>query len=124
MLELSHKKLEVYKVSLNLVNEVYELTKLFPKEETYVLVSQLKRAAISTSSNIAEGAARRSKKEKQRFYEVARSSVVEVDTQFEIALLRKYIGMKQCLKLSEYLTSAFRMLSKMIDNLNQNPTRY
>lgn len=124
MLELSHKKLEVYKVSLNLVNEVYELTKLFPKEEIYVLVSQLKRAAISTSSNIAEGAARRSKKEKQRFYEVARSSVVEVDTQFEIALLRKYIGMEQCLKLSEYLTSAFRMLSKMIDNLNQNPTSY
>ena len=82
MLELSHKKLEVYKVSLNLVNEVYELTKLFPKEEIYVLVSQLKRSAISTSSNIAEGAARRSKKEKQRFYEVARSSVVEVDTQF------------------------------------------
>jgi four helix bundle protein len=118
MLELSHKNLEVYKVSLNLVNEVYELTKLFPKEEFYVLVSQLKRAAISTSSNIAEGAARRSKKEKQRFYEVARSSVVEVDTQFEIALLRKFIGTEECLKLSEYLISAFRMLSKMIDNLN------
>ena len=84
MLILSHKTLEVYNISLNLLKEIYKTTKGFPKEEQYLLISQVRRAAISVCSNIAEGAARISKKEKKRFYEVARSSVVEIDTQFEI----------------------------------------
>src|SRR6476646_4730638 len=80
MLNLSHKQLDVYQISLKLVKEVYNATKQFPKEEQYVLTSQLRRAAISVSSNIAEGAARRSKREKRRFYEISRSSLVEIDT--------------------------------------------
>ena len=65
MLNLSHKNLEVYKMSLKLIEEVYKATKSFPKEELYVLVSQIRRAAISVCSNIAEGASRISKKEKK-----------------------------------------------------------
>jgi four helix bundle protein len=61
MLNLSHKKLDVYLISLKLVKDVYVITAKFPKEEQYVLVSQLRRAAISVCSNIAEGSARRSK---------------------------------------------------------------
>ncbi len=117
MLNLSHKNLDVYKISLQLVKEVYGLTKSYPKEEQYVLVSQLRRAAISVCSNLAEGAARRSAKEKIRFYEVSRSSLVEVDTQFEISLILEYLKKGQIGELEKYLESTFRMISKMITNL-------
>ncbi|MCS3800576.1 four helix bundle protein [Niastella sp. OAS944] len=55
MLNLSHKSLDVYQIALKLVNDVYGVTQRFPKEEQYVIVSQLRRAAISVCSNIAEG---------------------------------------------------------------------
>jgi four helix bundle protein len=122
MLNLSHKNLDVYKLSLKLLEEVYKATKLFPKEEIYVLVAQLRRAAISVCSNLAEGAARISKAEKKRFYEISRSSLVEIDTQFEIALLQQFVKKEQIAVLEKYLESVFRMLSKMIDNLRLNPT--
>jgi len=74
MLALSHKKLDVYLLSLKLVKEIYKVTGLFPQEEKFGLISQLRRAAVSVCSNIAEGAARRSKLEKKRFYEISGSS--------------------------------------------------
>ena len=122
MLNLSHKNLEVYKMSLNLIEEVYKATKSFPKEELYVLVSQIRRAAISVCSNIAEGVSRISKKEKKRFYEISRSSLVEMDTQFEIAIILNYYKNGQMKELEQYLESTFRMLSKMISNLSLPPT--
>lgn len=118
MLNLAHKKLEVYKISLQLIKEVYRLTKLFPKDEHFVLVSQLRRAVISVSSNIAEGSARSSKQERRRFYEIARSSLVEVDTQFEAALILNYIAEKDIIELEGLAESGFRMLSRMISNLD------
>ena len=117
MLDLSHKKLEVYKISLLMVKEIYRLTKFFPKEEQFVLVSQLRRAAVSVCSNLAEGAARKSSKEKKRFYEISRSSLVEIDTQIEISLLQDYLKEETIKTLNEYIESIFRMLSKMITNL-------
>jgi four helix bundle protein len=85
----------------------------------------LRRAAISVCSNIAEGAARRSKQEKKRFYEIARSSAVQIDTQLEAALLPEYRRKDQPNELEQYLESAFRMLSKMIENFdNQPPTSH
>ena len=105
MLNLSHKNLEVYKMSLKLIEEVYKATKSFPKEELYVLVSQIRRAAISICSNIAEGASRISKKEKKRFYEISRSSLVEMDTQFEIAIILNYYKNGQMKELEQYLES-------------------
>jgi len=59
--------LDVYQIALKMLNEVYSLTKQLPKEEQYVIIPQLRRAAISVCSNIAEGAARRSKSEKKDF---------------------------------------------------------
>ena len=119
MLNLSHKQLDVYKTSLKLVKEVYNATKQFPKEEQYVLTSQMRRAAISVSSNIAEGAARKSKLEKRRFYEISRSSLVEIDTQFEIAIILEYYEKEKLAELEQFSESTFRMLSKMIENLSE-----
>jgi four helix bundle protein len=124
MLNLSHKKLDVYQISLNSVKEVYKATRQFPKEEQFVLISQIRRAAISVACNIAEGASRISKGEKKRFYEISRSSAVEMDTQFEIAIILEYYKKGQMAELEQYLESTFRMLSKMIDNLDSNPTRH
>lgn len=117
MLKLAHKDLEVYQIALNLVKEVYRATKSFPKEEQFVLVSQLRRAVISVCSNLAEGSARYSKVEKKRFYEISRSSLVEVDTQIEISLVLEYLQKQEINKLENYLESVFKMLSKMISNL-------
>ena len=124
MLNLSHKKLDVYQISMKLIKEVYLTTSHFPKEEQYVLVSQIRRAAVSVCSNIAEGASRLSKPEKKRFYEISRSSLVEMDTQFEIAVILEYYKQGQAKELEQYLESTFRMLSKMINNLKLNPTNH
>jgi four helix bundle protein len=118
MLNLAHKKLEVYSISLKLVTEVYRLTKSFPKEEQYVLVTQLRRAVISICSNIAEGSSRSSKLEKKRFYEIARSSLVEIDTQLEASLLLNHLEKDRLNECEGYIESVFRMLSKMITNLS------
>lgn len=117
MLTLAHKNLEVYRLALVLVREVYQLTRRFPKEEQYTLTTQLRRAAISVCSNLAEGSARFSRSEKKRFYEIARSSLVEIDTQMEISLLLTYIDKEAVIQLESYMESVFRMLSKMIYNL-------
>ncbi len=118
VLVLSHKDLNVYKISFLLLNEIYKIAKLFPNEEKYGLCTQIKRAAVSVCSNIAEGAAMFSKKEKRKFYRIARGSVVEIDTQIEIALQQQFINNIQIVELSKYLESVFSILSKMISNLS------
>jgi four helix bundle protein len=117
MLDLSHKKLDVYMLAMELTKDIYQLTKFLPKDEQYVLVNQLRRASVSVCSNIAEGASRRSKTEKLRFYEISRSSLVEIDTQLEIVLILKYFEKDQLIDLERKLKSVFNMLSKMITNL-------
>ena len=85
MLELSHKKLDVWKKSIELVSEVYKLTSNFPSQEQIGLTSQIRRTAISIPSNISEGKACSSKAETLRFLDIPRASLVELDTQIEIA---------------------------------------
>jgi|SRR5215813_7160760 len=106
---------------MNFMQEVYKATAAFSREEQYRLVSQIRRAAISVCSNIAEGASRVSKREKKRSYEISTSSLVEIDIQFEIAILLKYYTKGEMQQMEQYLGSTFRMLSKMITNLS-NPT--
>jgi four helix bundle protein len=117
MLNLSHKKLDVYLIAMKLVKEVYAITKDFPIEERYVLTSQLRRAAVSVCSNIAEGSSRKTKPEKRRFFEVSRSSAVEIDTQIEIALGIEYIQKRQIVELESYLERVFMMLTKLMEKL-------
>ena len=114
MLKLSHKKLNVWKKSILLVKTIYQVTDEFPIEEKFGLTTQIRRASISTASNIAEGAARKTQKEKMRFYEIARSSVVEIDTQIEIAMVLGILTNSQILDISELLNEFFAMLSGLL----------
>ncbi|WP_234570797.1 four helix bundle protein [Rhodohalobacter sp. 614A] len=113
MLNLNHKKLNVWKRSIELVTELYEVTKLLPDHEKFGLVSQLRRAAVSISSNISEGAARKSKLERKRFFEISRSSLVEIDTQIEIALVLNYLSKDQVSSLNKLTNETFAMLSSL-----------
>jgi four helix bundle protein len=79
-----HHELRVWQDAVALVKQVYECTKSFPSDERFGLTSQLRRAAVSVPSNIAEGAARRSKREFVQFLTVARGSLAEVETQIII----------------------------------------
>jgi four helix bundle protein len=90
------------------------MTRNFPKHELYGLVSQLRHAAISVCSNISEGSAWTSKKERMRFYEIARSSIVEIDTQIIIAYKLGYIEEKDFIKRGELLNRTFAMTSSLI----------
>ncbi len=80
-----HTNLEVWKESVELSVDVYELTKHFPKEELYALTSQLRRSAISIPSNIAEGCARNKNGETIHFLYIALGSLAELETQLIIA---------------------------------------
>ena len=79
------EKLEVWKLDKKLATSVYKVTKSFPSEERFGLVSQMNRAAVSVASNIAEGSARRGRKDKANFYQIAYSSLMEVTSQLLIA---------------------------------------
>ena len=87
----THKDLDVWKEAIELVEAVYGLTRAFPKTEMYGLTSQLRRAAVSVPSNIAEGAARSSTKEFIQFLHIALGSVSEVETQVIIAQRLDYV---------------------------------
>lgn len=85
MAELRFRDLEVWRVSMDLVVKVYEITREFPKSEQFGLASQLQRSAVSIPSNIAEGSGRGTKKDFAHFLDQARGSLFEVITQLEIS---------------------------------------
>lgn len=87
-----HKQLMVWQESMALVEQVYLLTASFPGDERFGLISQLRRAAVSIPSNIAEGAARRSSKEYLQFLAMARGSLSEMDTQLELSARLGFIA--------------------------------
>lgn len=113
MLNLSHKKLEVWKDSVELVTLVYELTEHFPSEERFGLISQMRRASVSGSSNISEGAACSSRKERKRFYEIARSSLLELDTQIIISTKLNFLTELDLEMLDKMMNKVFAKLTSM-----------
>lgn len=114
MMELSHKKLVVWKKSIELVNEIYTLTSGFPSTEIYGITSQLRRSAVSIPSNIAEGSARSSQTERRRYLEIGRSSLVELDTHLEIALTLQLCSDDDVQSISETMNRLFGLLSGLI----------
>ncbi|MCG8581071.1 MAG: four helix bundle protein [Bacteroidales bacterium] len=85
MYTYNFEKLEVWQLSRKLVRRIYHTTRSFPREEEFGLTSQLRRASVSISSNIAEGSGRSSNKDKARFIEIAFSSLLEVINQLILA---------------------------------------
>lgn len=81
----AYEKLEVWQLAKKLTIRIYKITKLFPSDEKYVLVSQLNRASVSIASNIAEGSSRSSFKEQAHFSQMAYGSLMEISCQLEIA---------------------------------------
>ena len=88
---MTHKDLEVYKHSLDLVEKIYQLTASFPSSENFGLTSQLRRASVSLPSNIAEGSSRGSTKDFIRFLNISSGSLAEIETQLIIAERIGYI---------------------------------
>ena len=101
-------KLEIWKVSMSLVKDIYELLAIYPKTEVYGLVSQMKRCAISIPSNIAEGFRRKGPKDFIRFLNISLGSLAELETQVLIAIKLEYStdeAMKEVLKKINYVTA-------------------
>lgn len=88
---MNHKDLDAWKLSFELVNRVYEVTKKFPDDERFGLVNQMRRCAVSIPSNIAEGSARQHNKEMIQFLHVALGSLAELETQILIAINQNYM---------------------------------
>jgi four helix bundle protein len=108
----THKDLDVWKLSMDLVEKVYEITNHFPKEELFGLTAQIRKSAISVPSNIAEGAARKGNAEFLRFLYIALGSLTELETQLLIAIRLKYLNNDSIL---EQITLIGKKLVKLID---------
>ena len=87
---MNHKDLEVWKKSMDLVESIYDFTSSFPSEERYGLISQMRRAAVSIPSNIAEGSARKGDKELVQFLMIALGSLSELETQYLLSVRLKF----------------------------------
>ncbi|WP_415407172.1 four helix bundle protein [Sulfurovum sp. CS9] len=88
----THKDLDVWKQSIQLVKQIYKITQIFPKHEIYGLTNQIRRAAVSVPSNIAEGAGRNSDKEFIQFLHISLGSLAEVETQLIISMEIGYVN--------------------------------
>ena len=88
---MNHKDLDVWKKSMDLVETIYKLTQKFPESEKFGLTSQMRRAAVSIPSNIAEGSARKGDKELIHFLHIALGSLSELETQYLIAVRLVFI---------------------------------
>ena len=89
---MDHKKLDAWKLSMDMVEKIYKISSGFPNSELYGLTSQIRRSAVSVPSNIAEGAARDSNKEYRRFLNISIGSLSELETQTLIAERLNYIS--------------------------------
>ena len=115
----THKDLRVWQQSIEMVTSIYLMTKAFPKDELFGLVSQMRRAAVSVPSNIAEGYARGSDKEKLHFLRISSGSMSEIETQLLLSLNLGYVSQEDFDELSEIVTSVWKQLNALISSLKK-----
>ena len=113
----SFEKLKVWQKSKQWVIHLYKLTETFPREEKYGLVSQLRRASVSVSSNIAEGSSRKTPKDQRRFYIISYSSMIEVLNQLIIAEGLGYIKNKDLQESRVKIDEILAMLDALTKSL-------
>lgn len=111
-----YRRLNAYKYAMSFTTDVYKLLRTFPKEEQYALCDQLRRAAVSIPSNIAEGMGRASIKEQIHFLEIAYGSLNETMCQIEIARNLGYISDQQLQPIEEQV----RILGKLLSGLRKS----
>ncbi len=114
-----YRELKVWQKGIEIVDRIYRVTERFPKSEVYGLSSQMRRAAVSIPSNIAEGFVRRGSREYRQFLHVSLGSCAELDTQMVIANRRKYIADDESRLLAEELNHETRMLVSLIGALEK-----
>lgn len=110
----SFTDLNTWREAHKLVLEIYLITKNFRKDELFVLTSQIRRAVISITSNIAEGFSRRGKKEKLQFYYIAKGSLTEVQNQLVLARDLQYISTDTFNEIAKQSTLVSRLISGLI----------
>ena len=113
-LKLNHQKLSIYKVSKLLVVEAYKFTSKLPSEEKFGMISQIRIASLSVHLNISEGASRSSETERIRFYEIARGSLIEVDSAIDIACQLNYVKNSELEVFGSIIIECFKILSGLM----------
>lgn len=116
----SYRELKVWQKSIDLVIEVYRLTKLFPKEELYSLTNQMRRAAVSIPSNIAEGFTRKHRQEYTQFIRIAFGSGAELETQLTIAKKLELAPLKEFNSSDSLIVEVMKMLNGLSNSLVAN----
>ncbi len=112
----NYRNLQAWQVSFELVRLVYELTESFPKNEIFGLTAQMRRAAVSIPSNLAEGAGRSGKKEFVHFVTMARASLNELETQWLLAQALGYCEMTD--SMQQRIERLFALLNGLRNSLN------
>ncbi len=113
----NYKNLEIWKLSKELANNVYAITKKFPKEELYSITDQIKRSCVSISTNIAEGSGRNSPKEFLHFLAISNGSSTELDTLLEISLDATFISREEYEFLYEKIDRIQKMNRKLQNSI-------
>jgi four helix bundle protein len=114
-----HRDLVLWQKSLDLAVDIHRLTRSFPPEERFGLTSQMRRAAVSVASNVAEGAARRTTKDFVAFLHVARGSLAELETQLLLAEQIGYLNGEQCAQQMSRLDEVGKLLTSFLAGLRR-----
>ena len=117
-----YKELQVWQKAMDLVVEIYEISKLLPKEETYGISDQIRRAAVSIPSNIAEGQSRNSAKEFIQFLSIARGSLAELETQLLICTKVNMLSEDNIAEAQNITTEVGKMIKGLMNKLNSQLT--
>jgi four helix bundle protein len=120
MFTFNFEKLDVWQEAIQFANLVYKFTKNFPERERFGLTNQMRRAAISISSNIAEGSSRGSRTDFARFIEIATSSLFEVVSQAKVSLNQQFLTKSDYKEIATAAEKQCRMLSGLRRSLAQN----
>ena len=123
MAALGYRDLEVWQLSMTLVEQVFELTRHLPDTQRFGLSSQMQRAAISIPSNIAEGHAKRASKEYRRHLRIAAGSVAELETQLELCVRLRFANREEVREIWSALQRVAQMLTRLIQRLDSNELR-